>query len=606
MHKAERAIACQPQNDTVPRLRSESEVQLDPQDAIDRITLADQLRLLPTDVFTRLQYFQPQIGCVNRCTFCCQAAGRDVWQFTRRGLRNFIASFAHIARERSKDGSPIVGRLRPHRPGTLFPYLDNDIASYPYLDEYISLVSSEFQATTRIATVGYSSLNPQLQAMHTRIVRDLSHALAGIRFSFTPYTAGWAHSGDRCATSRAQFMEDFANMLRTYRAFANSVGFSRQSACTELRFAPLVSISSEQLIDCVIEGRHVLRIGPHLCIESIPTGTLPPISKLERLDYANNGAPVFTNPARRYILITSDSRVRASTWQELIKQADEHNDSPDTSSKVIDLYRMSNCDGHYYVADPTFQPTGQFHALHIYPKTASRQVSGYTDATRFLLNGILQHKASRGISRREQFAGATEADVRSVIDSLYLIGLRLKQTDALAARHVSTEIIPLVEAYTEALRDADYPPATFFDRGFTVDTGQIVNQGRALPLFKGLATTSEEPMTPHEERGYGEVSWSVPRGHVWRIAPAPYDQDAALPLGATGAKNPQAERMAIRVEELDCRHLRPQERATGKPLRQYMLQGGDLEHMTYLETTQLLRFPGIVPSRLSNPVIDQS
>jgi hypothetical protein len=42
-----------------------------------------------------------------------------------------------------------------------------------------------------------------------------------------------------------------------------------------------------------------------------------------------------------------------------------------------------------------------------------------------------------------------------------------------------------------------------------IDTGQIVNQGRAEHLFRGLTGTSGEPMTPREERGFGLVSLST-------------------------------------------------------------------------------------------------
>jgi hypothetical protein len=51
-----------------------------------------------------------------------------------------------------------------------------------------------------------------------------------------------------------------------------------------------------------------------------------------------------------------------------------------------------------------------------------------------------------------------------------------------------------------------------FSRDFTIDTGQIVNQGRARGLFRGLVSLDDEPMTPREERGYGQVSLSSARG----------------------------------------------------------------------------------------------
>src|SRR4051794_3660488 len=108
--------------------------------------LADQLRALPDEAFTRLQYLTPATGCFNRCAFCSQQAGRDLWQLTRDGLTGFATAFADIAAER---GLQIAGE-RTHRPGVLFPYLDNDIASYPHLDELCRLANDVLRVRLRV------------------------------------------------------------------------------------------------------------------------------------------------------------------------------------------------------------------------------------------------------------------------------------------------------------------------------------------------------------------------------------------------------------------------------------------------------------------------
>jgi hypothetical protein len=53
-----------------------------------RFGLIDQLRTLPPEAFARLQYLQPQVGCFNRCAFCSQVAGKDVWQLPLESLEH--------------------------------------------------------------------------------------------------------------------------------------------------------------------------------------------------------------------------------------------------------------------------------------------------------------------------------------------------------------------------------------------------------------------------------------------------------------------------------------------------------------------------------------
>ena len=57
------------------RLNSESTVT--ELDLAQRRDIAAQLERLPREAFGRLEYLQPQIGCLNACTFCSQdAAGQ--------------------------------------------------------------------------------------------------------------------------------------------------------------------------------------------------------------------------------------------------------------------------------------------------------------------------------------------------------------------------------------------------------------------------------------------------------------------------------------------------------------------------------------------------
>lgn len=543
--------------------------------------LADQLRALPDEAFTRLQYLTPQTGCFNRCAFCSQQAGRDVWQLTRTGLTSFAAAFAQVAGER---GLPIAGG-RSHRPGVLFPYLDNDIASYPHLDVLCQLARDVLDVRLRISTIGYSRRNPHLAAMHHTISDRYGDVFDGIRISLTPYTIGWANHGGE-PTSRTQFTADLANMLATYRNVFDQLGHGPDTASAELRFAPLLGVA--ELTDTVVDSRHVLACGPHLLISLHRDGEPPPPAVIERLD--EHTQPVFSTPGRRYLRLTSD---RLDHGPSAIRRILARHDLPHAAREVR-VFRFANADGDYYAADPDFHPDGRFTTLHLYPATQTRRRSGYIDATRWFLNTLLDYKAERGMTRRSAFPAATESDVAAVLARVEATATRLAGgIDTRAASHLRGCVIPLVRTYAEALQTAGYPPAVFFSRDFTLDTGQIVNQGRAMGLFRGLVSLNDEPMTPREERGFGHVGLSTIRGPIWRIAPAPHAAHGRLPTAVAGGKNTPTTEPALVVEELDPCHLRPVLRGARTRLRRYTITGVDVEHLTLDQGRQRHAFPGL-------------
>ncbi len=575
-------------------LHDEQGKTLRPEDLDSRARLTEQLRRLPCAALTRLQYLQPQIGCFNRCAFCSQSAGQDVWQLTRRGLRNLIAALAAVGRERTPGSEPLIGTDRAaHRPGVLFPYLDNDISSYPYLDEYVRLLCENLRARVRISTVGYSSWNVALQSMHLRIVDDLAHAIAGVRFSLTPYTFAWAR-GTHKIMERTQFVRDFATGLRTYRPLMDLIGFGKETACVELRFAPLAVTFPHDVVNTFICDHHVISIGPHLLVR-LRSGREPvPSTEIVRVDGTR---PAYSCDPLPYLLFTSDAAVGQGGWEEAARNAICSNMRTNLPHRRVSLYQFWNTDGPYYAADPLFLSDGSFRALHIYPQSPTRKVSGYLDTTRFLLNAILEHKAAHGIGRRQLFMEATVADIAAVIAALHEAREHLADSDTHAADHLGQEVLPLVEAYVSALFVAGYHPGAFFDPRFTIDTGTIVNQGRARHLFRGLVSREDEPTTPHEERGYGSVSISTQRGYVWRIAPMPQSLHSGnLERTVIGSKNKPHGEMAMQVQELDPRHLQPIDVATRQLLRTFVITGVELERVPLVAAHATLGYPGVIPA----------
>lgn len=140
------------------------------------------------------------------------------------------------------------------------------------------------------------------------------------------------------------------------------------------------------------------------------------------------------------------------------------------------MRKLKNIDGIYYAVNSDFQGDGKFEAIHIYPKTESRNISGYNNATRFLLNAILEYKKQHNIQRREQFENATWEDIDNILQILHIKNHEYQDIDASISEHIQKNIIPLVESYIKILKNANLPPSLFFHPAFTIDTGQIVNQ----------------------------------------------------------------------------------------------------------------------------------
>jgi hypothetical protein len=573
----------------VPLLHSETLESVSARDQAQRLGLVEELRKLPDETFSRLQYFQPQIGCFQHCAFCCQIAGREVWQLTRESLQNIVAALAMVGRERQTGaGTALLGAGRDqHRPGVLFPYLDNDIGSYPYLDDYISWVADELGCKVRLATVGFSAKNRQLVRMHTRIARDLVPALAGVRFSWTPYTLGWSGGrNDGHSASRDQYISDFGSMLHIYRPAVMELGAGDEGVCVELRFAPNVVTDVGELIDTTVDNRHVVALGPYLLVSEQPTNEPVPETDLLRMV---DQKPLFSTNGIPYCLFASDQFVNDDPTKSIPRILTDGS-TVAVRRRHVRLFRFRNNDGPYYAVDPTFLSNGKFIALHLYPSSSSRR-AGYTDATRHFLNTLIDVKARFGINRRAEWPGARREHLECVFDALEYLVDDLQQYNVRAAEHLKGNVIPLVSGYAAALDSGGYEPQWFFHPRFSVDTGQIVNQGRAKGLFRGLVSHDDEPMTPREERGFGQVSLSSERGLIWRIAPVPFG-DSARSRARRGGKNEPNVHGILQVQELDPRHLRPTQRSTGAALREYRLAGAGIEHVDLDKGTAGLAYPG--------------
>lgn len=475
-----------------------------------------------------------------------------------------------------------IAQGRIHRPGVVFPYLDHDISSCPYLDTYAELARDVLGVRIRMSSVGFSAKNNRLTEMRRRIVADLGEVFDGLHFSLTPYATGYV--GKAPGASRDQYTADLAHTLRIYQPLLDRLGHGAATAAVEMRFAPLVGVA--ELTDTHIDGHHVLKAGPHLLIAAQPGQGPRPVTVIARLDERNQ--PVLSNSGRLYLQITADAaQLNSATVHDALSGllAVQHR------TTLVSLHRFTNTNGDCFSADPDSHLGGRFTALNIHPVTETRKKSAYTDTARHFLNALLDHEAARGLARREAFPDATASDIDAVLSALRFKAQALDPADRAAAAHLRVRVTPMVGVHACALLGAGYPAAAFFSRDFTIDTGRIVNQGRALHLFRGLAATDGEPMTLREECGFGQAGPSTVRGPIWRISPLPW-VDSRLPLAVTGRKNPPTEQPTVLVEEMDPCHLAPVMRSTGCRLRRVTLTGVEIEHIAQSDARAAHGFPG--------------
>jgi hypothetical protein len=169
-------------------------------------------------------------------------------------------------------------------------------------------------------------------------------------------------------------------------------------------------------------------------------------------------------------------------------------------------------------------------------------------------------------------------------------------SDPRKCEHIRGSVLPLVEDYWWALREAGLPPSYFFSRHFTVDTGQVVNQGRANNLFRGLVSVPDEPVTPWEERG-NLISNS--KGEIWRICPIPRASEpvvtnGTVPRGRLAGKNLVAGATGIAVECIFAERTSNFDK-DGNRLGRYTIEGVPVDRVPLRSAEDRGLFPGAVP-----------
>ena len=483
------------------------EKQIDAKDAEIRDNLYNVFMNLPKEFVSKMRHLQPQVGCFNNCGFCSKFSVCKSEYWNEKSLRNIVAALKKTALNYTTGETLLAWDRTEHRVGVIFPYLNNDIGSYPYLDKYIDLVYRELGARTRISSVGFSRFNEALNKVHKKInSSELIYALAGVRLSISQYGRVWEEKNGK--NSLKDYILDLANFLKIYRPYFDMFGSGSRKMCVELRYSPLVKNAT--VLDFEYKNKRVIAVGNYLFI-----------SKNENIELNESH---ITNPFIHSLRI-SENPVMFNEYylnfdvedqESLVKYLDKNKLS---FAKEVELYQFRNKDGIYYSIEPKLKDNGNY-GFNVYPITGVREKSGYIVTERFLLNAIVKFKSKWNMNLRDKYTNATWKDVDKVLDICKdEIDFYNEKGKKDKAEYIEKHILPVVRTYVKALKEARYPADCFFDSKFTIDTGMICNLGRAIGLFKGLTKFVNEPLTPTHERNYGRrCSTMKEENQVWLLA----------------------------------------------------------------------------------------
>ncbi len=487
------------------------EREISEQDYLERKQLITVFNNMPEEFFSKLRHLQPQVGCLNACKICSKFAEPKVEFWTEARLRNIVAALKYSSPQKETGMSIITYDRNEHRNSVIFPYLDNDVGNYPYLDKFIELLKTELGVNTRISSVSFSRHNEQLNKMHKKISENESNGLGGVRLSFTPYEIGWECKSEKF--SQFDYMLDMANFLEIYKPYFKKFGSGSREACVEIRYKPLVKNTNV----------YITEVLSHMVI---CTGNYMWISKQKQIEMHESK---IKDPYDHSISLTQKPQSFFSIdLYATIKDIEEvkriahkfiigNNLSEDYS--LADVYLMRNHDGEYYTINPSITENGNY-GINVYPKTEDRTMSGYIITERFFLNALITYKKSKGLKSLETFPNATWNDVYGVLELCKKTAYMYKKIGKIEKyEYIINEVLPIINAYINVLQQVGYEANLLFDYKFSIDTGIICNLGRAIKEFCGLTNKENEPLTPTHERNYGMYNSKMTQeGVAWRLS----------------------------------------------------------------------------------------
>lgn len=469
-----------------------------------RKKLYQEFMNLPESFVSKMRHFQPQIGCFNNCSFCSKFSVCKSEYWKRNTLRNIVSALKYTAINYTKDDLLLAWDRKEHRVGVVFPYLNNDIAAYPYLEDFIDLCYKELGVRTRISTVGFSRFNKVLNKVHQNISTKEIYALAGVRLSISQYGRVWEDK--KIEVSLSDYAKDLGNFLNIYKPYYFKFGAGSRKMCVELRYNPLVV--NADVFDFEYKNHHIIAVSNYLYISKKENEKLPESFIINPYNHSLE----FNNNGIKYLEYNLNFKVHS---EEEIKTF--INSNKIKKEKEVELYLFKNKDGIYYSINPKLTEKGNY-GINIYPKTNFRK-AGYIITERFFLNALYKFKEKRNLTLKDNLQNLDYSDIEEVMSLLKESVLYYEKIGKLEkSTYIKEHIVPILEVYINALKIAKYPAEVFFDKNFTIDTGMICNLGRAINLFKGLTSFINEPLTPIHERNYGRhCSTMKQENYVWLL-----------------------------------------------------------------------------------------
>lgn len=503
------------------RLLLRGETVIPHEDLKVRSKICQAFSSLPSDVFGDVHFIQPIVNCLNGCQICAEHAGKNLIQLPENSLKNLVAGLKACLLEkfpeRANDNLPLVGFSKTHKQGYILDYFNNDsITTYDMFDLYIKLLNEELGVKIRTSTSGISAKNERLLEMHQRISDEMSDKIAGLRISVTPF-----NNDARRLSRDDSYLNDLTATLKAYRHFIETKTTGKTTNCANLRFVPNIQIDEQGMTVENIGNWKIIKCGDY----RIVTNSMQeiPLTKLLKVDgripvYDHEGIDgwvVLSEKATNADLAAYLNELQDPINSEKYKKADIGNN--DILIRSVKIFRFENEEGEYYGTDPARKASGAYDSIQLYPQTEKRRKAGVIDSTRYLLQAQLDFRESKDKhDPKERLTGTSWEDVNLVVKSIESYGEAIRKYSSCQADYILKKHLPLVKIYAEALQRAGLSPDFFFDLNFTRDTGGILNMGRATPLFKGLVSKADVPVTPVHEKN----KWlSTNNGRLIRIFP---------------------------------------------------------------------------------------
>ena len=495
---------------SIQRLSIEDNISTE--DLLIRRQILNFFRLLPDNFIFKIRHLTPQGGCLNNCSFCSQHSKSVLYFLDKKNLKNILSALKTRALEvaiahqiiqhhevqtikiAEKFPNGLIGYKRNNKLGIIFPYFDNDILSYPYLDLYLTIMKEDFNLTTRISTIGVNNHNPLLIKMHNKINKNYTRNIESFRISFSPYPFAYRNK---------KFKEDFvSDVIETIDLYSNLI--KEKKLKIEVRYN--VFLKESFVIIDKIENLDVLVVNNYIFIGKFPKKAI--------LEYKN----------RKFNIINSSNFIKLqgnnideSNYKDIVLQyLTKELDMSNFSIEDVNLYVYENIDGKYYAINPTITQNG-FFGFYIYPKTKQRKQTGYMNAERLLLNSIIKVKKEYGLKKNESFSNATIKDINKVKKAIKKRIEEYQKLDYDFYLFLKKEYFPFINNIFKIFYKSKLKPSDFFDKNLLIDTGDICNLGEGFKYYKNFVTKKNTPLTFQHEMSFGHNGKLAEESEIYGI-----------------------------------------------------------------------------------------